>query len=155
LAARYFRAEDANHTLQPTAVVHEAYLRLAQQPNAQWEGRRHFLAVAAKAMRNLLINHARDRRAQKRGGGLRRITLSGSLNATGEASVDLLDLDDVLRKLESMNERHARIVELRIFSGLTIEETARALDISESTVSADWSVARAWLKAQLRRGASS
>jgi RNA polymerase sigma factor (TIGR02999 family) len=155
LAAGYFRAEDPNHTLQPTAIVHEAYLRLAQQPDARWEGRNHFLAVAAKAMRNLLINHARDRRAQKRGGGLKRITLSSGLNATDDSSVDLLDLDDVLQKLETMNERHARIVELRIFSGLTIEETAKVLGISETTVSADWSIARAWLKARLRSGAGS
>jgi len=149
LASRYFHREDAQHTLQPTALVHEAYLRLVRNEDARWENRGQFLAVAARVMRNVLINHARDRRAQKRGGGLQRITLSDMAAPADSDIVDLLALDEAMQSLEGLNERHARIVELRVFSGLTLQETASVMGISESTVSADWTVAKAWLKSRL------
>lgn len=151
-AESYFRAQRGNHTLQPTALVHEAYLRLMGSTDIAWESRSHFLAVAAMAMRNVLADHARRRRAQKRGGvdGAReRITLTGLGSDPGERDIDALDLDDALQALALVDERQARIVELRFYGGLTVEEVAHVLNVSSGTVALDWRMARAWLRNRL------
>ncbi len=152
LASHYLRQERAGHTLQPTALVHEAYLRLVDQTRVDWRDRTHFVAVAAQSMRRILVDHARAHLAAKRGGGWSRITLSDCTQLTEHSEVDVIALDEVLSELARLNERHARIVELRFFGGLTIEETARALDLSSTTVEDSWTVARAWLRARLSQG---
>lgn len=157
LADRFLRRERRDHTLQPTALVHEAYLRLVHQDRVQWQGRAHFYAVAAQAMRRILINHARARDANKRGGERERVTLcDGNLPPSDHDSirsfsepVDLLALNDALHRLERMDERQCRVVELRFFGGLTVEEAAEALGISQRLVKLDWKMARAWLFQQL------
>jgi RNA polymerase sigma factor (TIGR02999 family) len=152
LAASYFRGRPGQ-TLQPTALVHEAYLRLARADAEQWKDRAHFMAVAATAMRQILLDAARRRLAQKRGGaGRERVTLS-NLPAF-EPTVDLVALDDLLAKLAALDERQARLVELRFFGGLTEDEAADALGVSLRTVQKDWRKAKAWLMAELARGAS-
>jgi RNA polymerase sigma-70 factor, ECF subfamily len=149
LAGQFFKRERSNHTLQPTALVHEAYLRLVENTQ-QWEGRAHFYAVAARVMRRILINHAAAHRAEKRGGGSPLITLSeGSTPAPGGQDVDLLALDEALTRLEALDERQCRVVELRFFSGMSVEETAGVLGVSARTVELDWKMARAWLFSQL------
>lgn len=140
--------ERSGHTLQPTALAHEAYLDLAEQRRAAWQGRGHFLSVAALAMRRILVSHARRRAAGKRGGGALRVTLPQDLAAV-EAEVDLVALDAALDALAALDPRQARVVELRYFGGLTIEETAAALGVSPATVKVDWSMARAWLRRRL------
>ena len=147
LAGSLLRIQRAGHTLQPTALVHEAYLRLVRRDVA-WDGRQHFVGVAAKAMRQILMNHARDRGALKRGGDWARVTLDGA-PASGAPDVDLLDLNAALEVLETLDERQCRIVELRFFGGLSVSETAMLLDVSEPTVKRDWRMARAWLFQQL------
>jgi len=149
LAARYLNGERAGHTLQPTALTHEAYLRLAGQRDAAWEGRSHFLCVAARAMRSVLVDHARRRKAQKRGGGQAPISLDTTSIVAGVAAVEFDDLDQALVDLSKMSERQAQVVELRYFAGLTIEETAQALGVSPVTVKRDWTMARAWLYREL------
>jgi RNA polymerase sigma factor (TIGR02999 family) len=136
------------HTLQPTALVHEVYARLARQED-DWEGRRHFLSVAAKAMRHILADHARASRAQKRGGGMNRITLHDVVDASGGSGLDVVALDASLERLSRASPRSARVVELRFLGGLTLKETASVLDVSERTVSGEWQAARAWLRAEL------
>ncbi|MBL9148138.1 MAG: sigma-70 family RNA polymerase sigma factor [Phycisphaerae bacterium] len=151
-AESYFRAQRGNHTLQPTALVHEAYLRLMGKTDIAWESRSHFLAVAAMAMRNVLADHARRRRAQKRGGAAGawgEVTLTGLGSDPGERDIDALDLDDALRALALVDERQARIVELRFYGGLTVEEVAHVLNVSSGTVALDWRMARAWLRNRL------
>lgn len=148
-AEAYFRAQRDNHTLQPTALVHEAYLRLMGNTDIAWEGRSHFLAVAAMAMRNVLADHARRRRAEKRGGAWDRVTLTGLGSDGGERQIDALDLDDALKALAEVDERQARIVELRFYGGLTVEEVAHVLEVSSGTVALDWRMARAWLRNRL------
>lgn len=152
LAGGYFGRERRDHTLQPTALVNEAFLRLVDQRRIQWQSRAHFLALAATLMRQLLISHARKHRAAKRGSGGPRLTLLESDLAVEERDVDLLDLDRALTALAALDPRQARIVELRYFSGMTVEETAAVLKVSPATVKLDWSLARAWLLRELRRG---
>ncbi len=148
-ASSYFRAQRGNHTLQPTALVHEAFVRIAGNANISWEGRSHFLAVAAKAMRNVLADHARKRRAEKRGGAWERVTLTGLGSDDGERMIDALDLDEALAALQQADERQARIVELRFYGGLSVDEVAHLLEVSPRTVDLDWRMARAWLRNRL------
>lgn len=149
LAASYLRRERPGQTLQPTALVHEAYLRLMKDRPDRWQNRAHFCAIAAHSMRQILIERARARGAIKRGGGGPRITLDEALVAGGERSIDLLALDQALERLAAMDAGQARLVELRFFGGLTVEETADALDMSPATVKRHWTVARAWLAREL------
>ncbi len=152
LAGGFLRQTPPGHTLQPTALVHEAWLKLAGSPGAAWESRAHFMAVAARAMRQILINHARDKRAAKRGGGAQRITLDEAVSPpVGEArELDLIALDLALSKLAGLSERQSRIVELRFFGGLTIAECAHVLGVGTTTVEDDWRLAKAWLARELR-----
>lgn len=155
-ARRALRREigDADHTLQTTALVHEAYLRLVDQSRVKWQNRAHFFGIAAQMMRRILVDHARAKRAQKRGAGRRAVTLEDArLDGVSEASdaIDLLALHEALEGLESFDPTQARIVELRYFTGLTIEETAEALALSPATVKREWAVARAWLRRELQR----
>lgn len=149
IAAREMRRERGDHTLQPTALVHEAFLRLVDKPDLSWQSRVHFLNIAAQAMRRILVEHARRRRAGKRGGGAERITLDEEFVAHGEAGPDLADLDDALQRLTALDARKGRVVELRFFAGLSVEETARLLDISEATVKREWRFAKAWIQREL------
>ncbi|HPF39685.1 MAG TPA: ECF-type sigma factor [Phycisphaerae bacterium] len=149
LAGSYIRDMGPQMTLQPTALVNEAYLRLADKRSEYWNGKTHFVAVAARAMRYVLVNAIRDRHAAKRGGDARRFTLAGLDVGNGATVVDIVALNDLLESLMTRSERQARVVELRVFGGLTIDEAADALGVSASTVKADWTVACAWLKAQL------
>ena len=156
-AASYFRHARADHTLQPTALVHEAYIRILGTTSIEWEGRSHFLAVAAQAMRNVLADHARRRRAEKRGGGgsgeaWERVTLTGLGSDGGERHIDALDLEEALVALSAVNARLTRIVELRFYGGLSVEEVAQVLDVAPRTVELDWRMARAWLRARLTEG---
>jgi RNA polymerase sigma factor (TIGR02999 family) len=144
-AHRFMGRQPEGHTLEPTALVHEAFLKLVDRKKAKWESRAHFMSVAAKAMRSVLVDHARKKAAQKRGGERQKLLLNDALAFYEERGVDLLDLDDALRKLASMDEQLLRIVELRFFTGLTIDETARALDTSTPTVERGWKTARTWL----------
>lgn len=150
LASRYLVQERDDHTLQATALVHEAYLNLLGQREMRWQSRSHFLAVAAIAMRRLLMNHARDRNAVKRGGGAVRIEWDESIALFEERSGSLVDLDAALVTLAEIDARGARIVEMRFFGGLTNAEVAGVLDLSERTVEREWRSARAWLRRQLR-----
>jgi RNA polymerase sigma-70 factor, ECF subfamily len=151
LAAAYLRRERPGQTLQPTALVHEAYLRLMKDRPDRWQNRAHFCAIAAHSMRQILIERARARGAQKRGGAQPRVTLDEGLVAAGESpSIDLVALDDALTRLEGVDPDQARLVELRFFGGLTIEETAEAMNISPATVKRHWTVARAWLARELQ-----
>ncbi len=153
LAGAIFQNQHANHTLQPTALVHEAYLKLANKHD--FVDREHFLATAARAMRQVLINHANAARTHKRGGDYARVTLTGAAqSAAGLDGADAIDLADALAELERLNERQSRIVECRFLAGMTVEETARALDVSARTVQLDWRMARAWLKQRLHTGAN-
>jgi RNA polymerase sigma-70 factor (ECF subfamily) len=147
-ARYYLRSGKPGDTLQPTALVHEAYLRLAGQP-AGWEGRTHFYAVAAMAMRQILIDHARYRKREKRGGDAARVTLSDAVAQVASPDVDVMALGEALERLAALNERQARIVELRYLAGLTVDEVAEVLGVSKRTVEADWTFAKAWLKAEL------
>lgn len=138
-----------DHTLEPTALVHEAFLRLVDQTRIAAAGRAHFLAVASRAMRQILINHAEAKEARKRGGGWKRVTLCESAVAEPAGCVDMLALDDALKRLEQLDERQARVVELRFFGGMTVEEAATVLGVSPRTVDLDWRMAKAWLIGQL------
>jgi len=151
LAAGHLARERRDHTLQPTALVHEAFLRLVDHRRIQWQGRAHFLALAATLMRQLLIDHARKHRAEKRGGGGARVTLHDGDAMLEARPVELIALDDALSALAAIDPRQARVVELRFFGGLTVEEAAEVLAVSPATVKLDWSMARAWLVRELRR----
>ena len=152
LAGLHFRREGPGHTLQPTAVVHEAYFRLIDQTRVTWKNRGHFFAIASQAMRRILIDHARSRGAQRRGGRDQRVTLDvGVASPEPVADMDLLALDEALVRLRDLDADQARIVELRFFGGLSIEETAEALETSPSTVKREFRSARAWLFRELRR----
>jgi len=144
LARSFFAAQRPDHTLEPTALVHEAFMRLVGQSQIDWTSRAHFFAVAAKAMRQILINHAEAKQAAKRG-GWRRITLSGEVAEPSDREVDLLVLNEALSRLEGLDERQARVVELRFFGGLTVEEAANVLKVAPRTVELDWRMAKAWL----------
>ena len=152
LAGAYFRGQRAGHTLEPTALVHEAFIRLTGNPDIAWESRGHFFAVASMAMRNVLADYARRVSAEKRGGGWSRVTLS-SVASDGSAEADPVELMDALEKLEEIDERQARIVELRFLAGLTVDEAADLLGVSPRTVQLDWRMARAWLRRELAGGA--
>jgi len=149
LAASYLRRERPGQTLQPTALVHEAYLRLLKDRPDRWQNRAHFCAIAAHSMRQILIEKARARDALKRGGGGPRVTLDEALVGGGELSIDLVALDEALERLAAIDAGQARLVELRFFGGLTVEETAEALHISPATVKRHWTLARAWLAREL------
>jgi RNA polymerase sigma factor (TIGR02999 family) len=147
-AERYMRAQPPGHTLQATGLVHEAYLRLVNHQPAGWNGRGHFFAVAAKAMRSILVDHARARGAAKRGGGADPLTLE-DVEAVAEGEVPVLDLDEALSRLAQLDPRKGSLVELRYFGGLSIEETAEVLGLSPATVKREWRTARAWLRREL------
>jgi RNA polymerase sigma factor (TIGR02999 family) len=151
LAAHYLRGERGNHTLQPTALVNEAYLCLAKQDDVRWQNRAHFLAIAANTMRRVLVDHARERGALKRGGDRQRVTLRSSI-ALEDRDVDIISLDEALRRLASFDPAGARVVELRYFGGLSIDETAEAMDVSPATVKRSWTAAKAWLYRELSAG---
>jgi RNA polymerase sigma factor (TIGR02999 family) len=153
IARRHLARERAGATLQPTALVHEAWLRLARHERVAWQDRAHFLAVGALTIRRLLVEQARRRRAQKRGGGALTVTLSAAAGEAAGTGVDLIALDQALDRLAELSPRQARVVELRYFGGLTVEETAGVLGVSPATVKVDWQMARAWLFAALKRGA--
>ena len=155
LAAQQLRRESAGHTLQPTALVHEAFLRLAGRIEVHVEARAQFFAVAAQTMRRVLVDHARKRLADKRGSGEKRLSITAAegLVASAPEEVDVVDLDEALARLEERDPRQVRIVELKFFAGLGLEEIAAALGVSRSTVRDDWRMARAWLRQQLERGA--
>ena len=151
-AARYLRRERVGHTLQTTALIHEAYLRLIDQRDVHWQSRTHFFAIAAQMMRRVLIDYARAKHREKRGGDDVRLSLDAAhLVATDEDSVDLIALDQALNRLAEMDEQQARVVELRYFGGLSLEETAEVLHISRATTARDWEVAKAWLRRELTR----
>jgi RNA polymerase sigma factor (TIGR02999 family) len=154
IAARHFRREPAAQTLQPTALVHEAWLRLVDQTRVEWRSRGHFYALASRAMRRILVDRARARAAEKRGGGARRIALDDLAAETPVEPIDLLALDEALDALTAAGEERVRVVELRYFGGLTIEETGEALEISPATVKRHWSFARAWLATRMDGGAA-
>ena len=147
-ASIYLSRERANHTLQPTALVHEVFFRLVNQKNLEWQNRAHFLGVAARVMRLILIDHARAHRAQKRGGD-HKVTLDDAAGWTEPTDVDVLALDEALTKLAELDERQARVVELRFFGGLNIDETAEVMSVSPATVKREWRMAKAWLHNEL------
>jgi RNA polymerase sigma factor (TIGR02999 family) len=149
LARGYMRRERPGHTLQATALVNEAYLRLVDQNKVQWQSRAHFFGIAAQMMRRILVDHARKRQAERRGGGVEPLPFDESIGTFHESPVDLLVLDDALGVLESIDPRQSRIVELRYFMGMTIEEVAQLLRISPATVLRDWRTAKAWLGREL------
>jgi RNA polymerase sigma factor (TIGR02999 family) len=151
LASRYMQGERPDHTLQPTALVHEAYLRLIDNTRIDWNGRTHFFAVAATQMRRILSDHARRHRAQRRGGRLRKVMLDSGLAVVPNGVVGMVALDESLERLAHLSRRQSRVVELRVFAGLTVEETAHVLGVSPGTVKGDWRVARAWLARELSR----
>jgi len=151
LAARQLRRERSNHTLHSTALVHEAYLKLIDQRRVQWKDREHFFAVAAQAIRRVLVTYARSRNASKRGEGETLLVFDESIALPDRKDVDLVLLDDALDSLSRLDPQQGRIIELRFFGGLSIEDTASILGISTSTVSRDWNLARAWLHRELTR----
>lgn len=151
LARSHLRRERAGHTLQPTALVNEAYLRLVDQTRVQWQSRAHFFGIASRMMRRILVDHARARNAARRGGGARNLTLEDDLRPGHTKDVDLVALDDALEALAELDPAASRVVELRYFGGLTIEETAEVLDTSTSTVKREWRAARTWLFSELNR----
>ena len=152
LAAKYLARERPDHTLQPTALVHEAYLRLIDQRQVDWRNRAQFLGLAAGMMRRILMNHARDRAAAKRGGDARRVSLSLLEAPTGQPEVELIALDTALERLAALDPRKARVVELKFFGGLTTQEIGEVVQVSPATVEREWSFARAWLYAALEGG---
>jgi len=167
MAARHLRAERRAHTLQRTALVHEAFLRLVDQKQVDWQGRSQFFGIASQMMRRILVDHARRRLAQKRGGSAQRVSLddiagveddgqpvSDALSLTEDPRVDLDAIDTALKRLEQMDPQQGKLVELRFFGGLTISDTADVLGISPATVKREWAVARAWLQRELNNGAA-
>lgn len=152
LARHYLRQERPDHTLQSTALVHEAYVRLVGQDLPEWQSRAHFFGVAARLMRQILVDHARNHQAAKRGGNLPRLTLDESLAGSAPRDWDILALNDALSHLADISPKQSEIVELRFFSGLSIEETSDVLGISPATVKRNWIAARAWLFREMKRG---
>lgn len=150
LAHRHVNRERPGHTLQTTALVNEAFIRLVGQQDVDWESRAHFFAVSAQVMRHILVDYARQRASGKRGGGLRRVTLDADLDVSGERSAELVALHDALVALEKINPRGSRVVELRYFGGMNNREAAAILQVSETTVERDWRLARAWLYRELQ-----
>jgi RNA polymerase sigma factor (TIGR02999 family) len=152
LARRYLRRESPGITLQPTALVHEAYLKLIDQDRVDWQGRTHFFAVGAQAMRRILVDTARRRRAQKRGDGQRGISIQDCLTGDAGRDEDVLHLNDALQTLQQLDARQAQLAELRYFGGLSVAEAAEVLGISKRTAERDWMMARAWLRRELQEG---
>ncbi len=152
-AASFLRRERSDHTLQATALINETYLKLIDQRDVNWQNRTHFFAIAASLMRRILVDHARSKNREKRGGDAIELTLNEEVlgSASEERSVDLMALDEALTRLDKLDEQQAKIVELRYFSGLTLDETAEALQISRTTVATDWAMAKAWLHRELTR----
>lgn len=150
LASRYLRHERPGHTLQTTALVHEAYLKLVDQKNANLQNRVQFFAVAAQVMRHVLVDYARSRKAAKRGGDYRRLSLDEAAISSEEKDADLLVLNEALDNLAAIDPQQSRVVELRVFGGLTVEDTAKALGISPRTVKREWSMAKAWLHQRIK-----
>jgi RNA polymerase sigma-70 factor, ECF subfamily len=159
LAGSFFKQQHAGHTLQPTALVHDVYLRMVDIPGGpkrepKWKDRSHFFAIAAKAMRQILADHARRNNAQKRGGQWREVTLDQAVTVVKERPLDVIALDEALSRLQKLDERKSQVVELRFFGGLTNQEVAEVLGVSRATVADDWTVARAWLRGELYKGES-
>jgi RNA polymerase sigma-70 factor (ECF subfamily) len=151
IARRYMRREDPGHTLQTTALVNEAYLRLVNQKNVRWKNRAHFFGIAAQIMRRILLNYARDRHRAKRGGRAILVSLSEVAVMSEAKSSELIALDEALERLEEIDERKSRVVELRYFGGLSVEETAEVMNVSPITVIRDWNMAKAWLARELSK----
>ena len=149
LAARYLKHERANHTLQPTALVNEAYLRLVDQQKVEWQNRAQFFGLAARVMRNILIDHARGRQAVKRGGHNYQISFATEGNIGAKPQIEFLAVHEALERLEALDPQKARIIELRFFGGLSIDETAVVIGVGHATVERDWKLARAWLRLEL------
>lgn len=156
LASAYLRRERSNHTLQSTALVHEAFMRMVHQHDVQWKNRAHFFAIAAQMIRRILVDYARSQHAEKRGSGAVKLALDEAMAVPQAAAndVDLLGLNDALDKLAAMDERQSRIVELRFFAGLSIEETAEVMSLSPASIKREWSTARAWLFREMTRNAA-
>jgi RNA polymerase sigma factor (TIGR02999 family) len=151
LAASYLRRERSDHTLQPTALVHEAYIRLVDQTQVRWQNRAHFFGVAAQMMRRILVDHARSQQAEKRGGEFQKLSLDENIDVSGERAADLVALDEALTRLAELDPVKSRVVELRFFGGLSVEETAEVLGVSAPTVKRQWRMAKAWLFGQVQR----
>lgn len=151
IATAYLRGERTEHTLQPTALINEAYLRLTHQSFPEWEGRKHFYGVAAQLMRQVLVEHARSHGAAKRGGGVAKLSLDEALDCSRDQAAALVQLDDALTTLATFDERKARVIELRYFGGLSVEETAGVLDLSVATVGREQRLAQAWLHRELAK----
>lgn len=151
IARRCLRNERPDHSLQATALVNEAYLRLIDARRVNWQNRTHFLAMSARLMRRVLVDYARTKRAGKRGGEMVRVSLAEAVERADDIGEDVIALNDALETLEKIDERKARIVEFRFFAGLTVEETAAVLDVSPQTVARDWTFAKAWLRRELKR----
>ncbi len=152
LAASYLRRERGDHTLQATALVHEAYMRLAGQEKVNWESRHHFFGAAARLMRRILVDYARGHRAEKRGSGREKVALTEAIAMSREQPAELLALDESLTRLAELDPQQGRVVELRIFGGLSMEETAALLGISTATVKRDWAHAKVWLYREIHKG---
>jgi len=151
-ASGYLRRERSDHTLQPTALINEAYLKLIDQRDVKWQNRAHFFAIAAQAMRRILVDYARERHREKRGGAAENLPIDEALTIVSqEKSVDLVALDEALNKLATFDDRQAKVVELRYFSGLSIDETAEVLNVSNVTVRRDWNMAKAWLHQEITK----
>ena len=148
-AAHYLRQERPGHTLQTTALIHEAYVRLVDQRNVQWQNRAHFFGIAAQMMRRILVDHARTKKRAKRGGSDIKVSLDDNAVAVKGQDLDVVAVDEALSRLAKIDEQQSRVVELRFFSGLTVEETAEVMGISPATVKRDWSMAKAWLHREL------
>jgi len=152
LAHSYMRREDPDHTLQTTALINETYLRLIDQNRVHWQNRAHFFGIAAQIMRRILSNYARDQKRAKRGGGAVQVSLSRAAILSNEKTTELIALDEALKKLAIEDERKSQVVELKYFGGLSVEEIAEVLDVSEITVMRDWKYARAWLSREISHG---
>ena len=153
-AARYLRRERAGHTLQTTALIHEAYLRLVDQKNVKWQNRAHFFGIAAQLMRRISVDHARTKKRAKRGGSDVWVSLNEATTVVKTQDLDVLEIDEALTRLTEIDKQQGKIVELRFFSGMTVDETAEVLGISTATVKRDWSMARAWLHREISGGIS-
>ncbi|MCA9039676.1 MAG: sigma-70 family RNA polymerase sigma factor [Planctomycetaceae bacterium] len=151
LAAYFLKSERLGHTLQPTALVHEAYLKLVNQEKGEWDGRTHFLAIAARQMRRILVDYARAKASVKRGGNLERIPLDSAIVFSHERPEDIMTLEETLQKLEKLDPQQAELVELRFYGGLTVEQAARHLGISKRTAELEWKMIRAWFRKELSK----
>lgn len=151
LAASYLRRERPDHTLQPTALVNEAYLRLVEQKNVHWRDKGHFFAITAQLMRRILVDHARSHVAEKRGSGAAKVPIEDAMAMSTERPGELLSLDESLSRLTELDPRQAQIVELRVFGGLSVDEVAHSLQISAATVKRDWTMAKAWLTVEIEK----